>query len=47
MVELFSIGHLCDGFAMELQTALNTVCHDSIISYLVSLYQMLSSAKPN
>ena len=25
----------------------DTVCHDSIISYLVSLYQMLSSAKPN
>lgn len=25
----------------------DTVCHDSIISYLVSLYQMLSSAKSN
>lgn len=32
---------------MELQTTPNTVCHDSIISYLASLYQMLSSAKPN
>lgn len=32
---------------MEPQTTLNTVCHDSIISHLVSLYQMLSSAKPN
>lgn len=36
MVELFFIGHLSDGFTMELQTALNTVSHDSIISYLVS-----------
>lgn len=46
-VELFFICHHSDSFAMELQTALSTECHDSIISYLVSLYQMLSSAKPN
>ena len=45
-VKLFFIGHL-GAFAMELQTTLNTVCHDSIISCTVSLYQMLSSAKPN
>lgn len=47
MVELFFICHFDDALAMELQTTLNTVCHDSIISYLVSLYQKLSSAKPN
>lgn len=41
------IGHLGKAIAMEPQTTLNTVCHDSIISYLVSRYQMLSSAKPN
>lgn len=47
MVELFFIRRFGDSLAMELQTTLNTVCHDSIISYLVSRSQMLSSAKPN
>lgn len=45
MVELFLICSYGDASAMELQTTLNTVCHDSIISYLASLYQMLEFCK--